>query len=502
MNIDPDFELSADMRLIELQRASLGLAPPTKTSWQSRATQDAGIVPDGGDLTPQARSALVTVMLTATPSSGVIPGAVITATLAVANEGANAAKSLRVSVPVPGGAGYRPGTFVIDGRPATEEQAEQFFHDGVAIGDLAPGSRRTFVWKLGVRLGATPVILSPSVRAVGSGVVGAKTLSVTRKERPAQAFATELERADPALYSPKPLIPVEIPADELPFYELDEEEQIVQEAADAALSSAAPPIVKPEPEPVVVAPEPEPIAAELSLATEAEGRSAEALLEEEPRSARSAVVLYAKFDRATISFFDRTFNGSKAPTILSHCIFASALACSTDADGDDALLLKKHLDAQSQILHRAQLHEKLGKKEPISEYAGQMLAALDNLQPVPVEKVTPPVGALFLETELTEPTLAVLAKINEDRERWDFVKARQLTLALQAQRVAGIDADAPNSAALENALRVYAQTAMTTLQKLFVRLRIDRTTGVLFQTDPQLDSAARALVAAFAGAVA
>jgi hypothetical protein len=42
---------------------------------------------------------------------------------------------------------------------------------------------------------------------------------------------------------------------------------------------------------------------------------------------------------------------------------------------------------------------------------------------------------------------------------------------------------------------------MTTLQKLFVRLRLDRTTGVLFQTEPQLDAAARALVSAFKNAL-
>ena len=484
MNVDPDFELSADMRLLELQRASLGLAPPNKTSWQSRQGSDGGIVPNE-EAPPEARSAVIAATLAANPGSGVIPGAVVTATLTLANEGAAVAKSVRVAVPVPGGSGYRPGTFVMDGRPASEEQADLFFHDGVILGDIEAGSRRTFVWKLGVRLGTTPLIFAPSVRAQGAAIVGARALSVSRKERASAGFATELERADPALYSPKPLIPVEIPADELPFYELDAEEEIVHEAADAALSSAAvkpapapaPPVVQPEPPPIIAEPEPAPV------------------------PPREAVVLYAKFDRATIAFFDRTFNGTKAPTILSHCIFASALACATDADGNDPHALRKHLDAQSQIMHRAQLHEKLGKKEPISEYAGGLLAALETLKPTSVESVVPPKGALFLETELAEPTLAVLAKINEDRDRWDFVKARQLTLALQAQRVAGIDPNAPTSAALENALRVYAQTAMTTLQKLFVRLRIDRTTGVLFQADAQLDSAARALVAAFAAAL-
>jgi hypothetical protein len=149
-----------------------------------------------------------------------------------------------------------------------------------------------------------------------------------------------------------------------------------------------------------------------------------------------------------------------------------------------------------------QLHERLGKKEPIGEYAGELLAALRDLRPAPVAAATAIKDVVLLQNEVLEPTLAVIAKIEDDRARWDFVKARQLTLALQAQRIAGISSDNVAGAALENALRVYAQTTMTTLQKLFVRLRIDRTTGVLFLNEPQLDSAARALISAFRAAIA
>lgn len=498
MNVDPDFELSADMRLIELQRASLGLAAPAPTAWQSRTLGD-GMAGIGDEKPPEARSAVINATVAANPSSGVIPGAVVTATFSVVNEGAAAARSVVIGVPLPGGAGYRPGSFIMDGRGGNEERAEQFLGAGIALGDMAPGERHTFVWKLGVRLGTQPLLFSPSIRAGGAAIVGARTLKVERKDRASIAFVGEIERADPALFAPKPLIPVEIPADELPedelpFYELDAEETLVHEAADAALSSAAPPVVVPEPPPAVVAaerePQPEP------------GPEPEQEPEAEAAAPRVAVVLFAKFDRATIAFFERTFAGSKPPTILSHCIFASALACSTDENGVDKLGLRKHLDAQSQVLHRIQLHERLGKKEPITEYAGQLLADLDRAQPAEIQHVVAPKNALFLETELTEPTLAVIAKIHEDRARWDFVKARQLTLALQAQRLAGLDPNDPASAALENALRSYAQTAMTTLQKLFVRLRIDRTTGVLFQTEPQLDIAARTLVGAFKNALA
>jgi hypothetical protein len=513
MNLDPDFELSADMRLLELQRASLGLSAPTKTTWQSRNTSDAGMLETDEKL-EVPRSAVLAVEATATPASGIIPGAVVTVTLSIANEGAVAARNVIAAVPVPGGAGYRQGSFVADGRALGEEYADRFLHDGFAIDEIAPGTRRTFVWKLGVRLGNGPLVIAPSVRSGAAAVVGARTLLVSRKDVALAAFAAEIERADPALYAPKPLIPVEIPVDELPIYELDDEEAIVYEAAQGALSTAAPavePVLRQAQDDTDAQDDNSLVPSVPSERSESKGQDDTVVAEPEdaiivpaPELAvvpREAVVLYSRFDRATVSFFDATFNGSKSPTILSHCIFASALACATNADGEDTLGFKRHLAAQSQILHRVQLHERLGKKEPIAEYAGELLATLDGLTPTAVERATAIKDIVLLETELAEPTLAVLAKINEDRERWDFVKARQLTLALQAQRMISLGPDSAAGAALENALRIYAQTAMTTLQKLFVRLRLDRTTGVLFHNDTHLDATARSLIAAFRNAL-
>lgn len=501
MSQDPEFEISADMRLLELQRSALGLTAPDRTRWETRYTAESS----PGLETPleevKGRSAVLSVEATAAPSSGVIPGAVVTVSLSIANEGATPALNIVAAAPLPGGGSYRAGSFLRDGRSSRDDEAEHFFGNGVLIHVLAPGARATFIWKLGVRLGTKPLVIAPQVRAEQGAVIGARPLSIGRKDQSASLFSAELSRTDPALYEPKPLIAVEIPADDLPFYELDAEEEIIHEAVDAALSSqprsdevesSAPPesliqVPTNELRAVSAAPDPQTYVSETKPETT-----------EPPRE---AVILYSGFDRATVSFFERTFNGSKAPTILSHCILGSALACSVDAEGNDSLALKRHLDAQSQVLHRIQLHERLGKKEPIAEYAGQLLAALDRIRPVPLQTGSFGSDVIMLETELSEPTLGVIAKIQEDRDRWDFVKARQLTLALQAQRVAGLAPDSPAAVALENALRVYAQTAMTTLQKLFVRLRIDRTTGVLFQNEPQLDVAARALVAAFAAAL-
>ena len=474
---EPDFELSADMRLLELQRSALGLSAPERPAWETRLSTEPSF---GMDEPPQlARTtAVLAVELHANPDRDVIPGTVITFSLSIANEGNVDAFDVRVAVPRPAAAAYRHGSFVRDGRAAPDDDVEDFFGSGLSIKQLAPGSRATFIWKLGVALGVKPLWVSPQVAAETGAVIGARPLNISRKRDTATAFAGEVSRAEQSQFDPKPLIAVDIPADELPIYELDEEEQLVYEAADSALSSAA---VHAVPEPV---PEPEPVAEPVV----------------EPPPAREAVLLYAAFTPATLAFFERVFNASKPPTILQHCIFGSALACAQTDTGDDTAALKVHLAAQSQVLHRISLHEKLGKKAPIAEYAGELLADLEALSSAPVGS-SPSLDAtgLTLATELAEPTLNVIRKISEERARWDFVKARQLTLALQAQTIA--HADESRRAAVENALRAYAQSSMTVLQKLFVRIRIDRTTGLLFQTEPALDASARGLLAALSAAM-
>ncbi len=490
MNYDPDFELSADMRLLELQRSALGLAPHDRSSWETRYSGEdiSGIETSQRSAArePEAppSNAILSVEARAKPPGGVIPGAVVTLSLSIANDGAATARGVVAGAPLPGGATYRTGSFLYDGRSAPDDFAEHFFGAGLAIDELHAGSRATFVWKIGVRLGTAPLLLVPQVRATEGAVLGAKPLTIPRKITGTTVFTTELSRADESLFEPKPLIPVEIPVEELPFYELDEEEELVHTAAETALSTAAPKEVAPQPPPP----------SEDVAVVEPPAKPAE--------PAREGVVRYGKFDRTTLVFFERTFLGSKAPTLLQHCIFANALACANEPGGTDRAGLKRHLDAQSQVLHRIVLHEKLGKKEPIAEYAGELLADVNGFSPeaIPREQRAIASESVALVAELSEPTLAVIARIAHERDRWDFVKARQLTLALQAQRANLADDSA--SAAIENALRVYAQVSMTTLQKLFVRIRIDRTTGLLFAQEPTLDAAARSLLAAFATAIA
>lgn len=471
---EPDFYLSADMRLLELQRAALGLQAPEHADWENRAVAEGQNVPE--DPIEAPTGAVLNLVAVAVPSSGVIPGAVVTLTLSIANEGVAPARSLLVSVPLPGGASYRNGSFVRDGVPAFDEIAERFMGAGLELGDLAPKSRATFVWKIGVRIGARPLVIAPQIHASGAAVIGASAISISRKPASAEATVAASVLAQPS-QPPAPIVPVDIPVPDLPFYELDETEREEYEAP----AVVAEPVRVAEPEPAAVA------------------AVAPPSVEVPHVPSREATVLLGTFDRPTLSFFDRVFRGTKAPTILQHCIFGAALASTRSyRDGADTAGLKEHFDAQSQILHRIVLHEKLGRKEPIADYAGTYLARVAGLtaEPVAAPALSSGPTQLVFATELSEPALAVLRSLDAESARWDFVKARQLTLALQAQRLVGGDATEAQRASVENALRSYAQAAMTTLQRLFVRIRIDRTTGTLSLTDAELDRRAVELLEA------
>lgn len=498
------------MRLVDLQRAALGVPSPERSAWESQAHTEGSPQPEAPE--ERLESAVVAVELTANPPGEVIPGAIVTLALSVASEGAAPARNVRICVPLPGGATYRNGSFVRDGRPLLDDAADEFFGNGTLVESLQPKSRVTFVWKIGVRLGNKPLVIAPSVSAEDTAVVGAQPVMISRKTETQTGFAAEVQRFDRALYdAPQPRSATE----ELPIYELDEEEVIEHEAAAAALSPTAeyqppmePPLQpvpppdqpgEPLPPPSQPAPVPEPGVPEQEpfvppppeQPPDVEPAAAA------PAAVREAIALYGRLDRPSVAYFERIFNGSKPPTLLNHFILGGALACTRSFEGNDVAGLKAHLDAQGQLLQRIVLHEKIGKKEPIAEYAGKMLARVDQFVPAPVPEISAPddTNVLVLQVELETPTLGVLAKMQEDSARWDFTKARQLTLALQA-RALSANAPAERVEDAENALRGYAQTAATQLQRFFVRMRIDRTTGLLFARDETLDAAARTLVTA------
>ena len=461
MRREPDFDESADMRLVELHRAALGVPSPPRGVWESRVQTEGTAVEAEG--VQELGSAVIAVDVAANPAGDVIPGAIVTLSLSIANDGVSDARNVCVAVSLPGGATYRNGSFFRDGRPLLDDAADDLFGNGTRIPAIAPKSRVTFIWKIGVRLGNKPLVIAPAVSADDTAIVGAQPAIVSRKPGAESGFATQVQRYDRALFDERP------PSiDDLPIYELDPEEALEHEAADAALSPPAPhaeyrPPMEPPQQPIAPPSQPEPApppdqpAPDPEPGVPVEEPSIPAPPEQPPDiepAAREAVVLYGRIDRPSLAYFDRLFGGTKAPSLLNHFILGGALACTRSLEGGDAAGLKQHLDAQGQLLQRIVLHEKMGKKEPIAEYAGSMLARVDQFIPAPVPQMAPQEDAnvLLLEAELDAPTLGVLRKMQEDSGRWDFTKARQLTLALQARRV-GAKADAARIQSAEDALR-------------------------------------------------
>lgn len=215
----------------------------------------------------------------------------------------------------------------------------------------------------------------------------------------------------------------------------------------------------------------------------------------EPQApAREGVVLYGCIEPANVAFFERVFERAQQPSLLDHCIFASVLACTQTAQFAGVAGLQSHLQAQLQLLHRIALHKKLGKHEAISGYAGTLAEGTGRLDRAPIAHPPALGDAVVLYTELSDPALGVINNIVQDAERWDFVRARQLTLSLQAQHVLGFDES--KATALHGALRTYAQRSATALHKLFVRVRVERTTSAVIVPEPALDEAARLVLAA------
>jgi uncharacterized repeat protein (TIGR01451 family) len=503
---EPDFDASADMRLVDLARATLGVPAPARGSWESvMHAEGASVDPEP----PQKlASAVLAVETVATPANDVIPGAIVTLTLSIANEGVEDARGVRVSVPLPGGASFRNGSLVRDGRPLFDDAADEFLGSGILVGTIASKARVTFIWKIGVRLGNKPLVVQPSVRAQASAILGAEPAIVSRRAGVPGAFGSQISRSATG----------EIPAaDDLPIYELDEEEVVEYEAGIAALSSTTaqaeyvPPFEPPlQPVPPPDQPEPAPPPSQPSPVPDPGVPAPEPMIPEPPTqppdvepaahaapAPRQGVVLTGRIDRPSVAYFERIFMTNNSPTLLNHFILGGALACTRPLRGGDVAGLKVHMDAQGHILQRIVLHEKLGIKEPIGEYAGTMLARIDQFVPADVMRLAPPddPNIVLLETELEAPALGVLSRMQEDGSRWDFTTARQLTLALQARRIC---ARAPEDRvrAAEDALRAYAQTCATQLQRFFVRMRMDRTTGLLFARDEKLDAAASTLIAA------
>jgi hypothetical protein len=477
---DDRFERSADMRLMDLQRTRLG-APAPRLDWERLG----GALPHGGappDDAPEARGPLLSAILDAQPRGGLIPGAQVTVSLAIVNDGSAGIAGIRAVLPLPAGLRLVPGSLRIDAADRDDEVAEDLLGGGIALAPIGPGERRTVVARFAVESGLDDVVLLPHVRADdGTGITGPRGLRLTRGAH-------------------RPLDVARAP--ERPFYELDDDEVALEAEPpdEPALAPAPPPsavVVQPpehfepvlpplpEPEPE---PEPEPVAAPAApLGPQA--------------IANGSFVLEVTLDRPRIASLRALFTG-KPLGMLAHYLVLNALATRRPLDGDgDTVALTAFLETQERLLSRALISTRLGK--PIAPES--VAAPLPAFPPDLPERdgafalAPAPDGAVTLVRAFRPSEVAFIARTLTNESAHPFLRAAQFFVGL-APGDAAVDDDQARARASATFLS-YATQAAASISRIFLRAKLARSVALFRDSDPELDAAGKAALACIDGLI-
>ena len=231
---------------------------------------------------------------------------------------------VNIAAPIPTGAAYRPGSLKHDGRDA-DDIYEDLFGEGFKLGKVIAAGRSALTWKLDVLAGTTDLVLSPTVQAAVP-VISARPL-VLRRGKMAGAFRADLDAATANMQS----VPTTHEDVEAPFYELNEEEEIVETAVLSAISTTP------------VAP----------------------VIEEAPAPPRP--MLYRTLRPGDLSFVERLLDAPLG--LLPHFVLSNLLAVATAGDGSDPLGLAAFVDREAALLGRLKVAARLGKPLQLEENA-------------------------------------------------------------------------------------------------------------------------------------
>ncbi|HXP93260.1 MAG TPA: hypothetical protein VN905_07295 [Candidatus Binatia bacterium] len=501
------FERSADMRLVELRREQLGIAKAPEAMWQSRAVADLPFGP-AVEAAPVESGAVLTLQATASPKSGLIPGAIVTVGLSVVNEGDKAARAAIARLPLPAAMEYRPGSLQIDGRDATEEAADALFGTGLDLGTLAGAQRVTVLLKLAVKAGVDDPLIAPSLTCSGTAVAGAKALRLERSIA-RTAFAAKVEQS----------------TQEQPFYELEAEESIPYEAVEAALAPIVPPsVVKPpaaapllaappapstKPDgplvdpgvpaaPAAPPPPPAPPAVKPAVPKVSPGWAAVAPERPAEPTLLSEPTLTTVLEKAKIATLGQFFSAARSFGMAAHYLLLSALACTRtlprEGSGDE---IAAFFSAQDALLTKALIAKRLGKTVTLSDVAAPMPAFPPAFPPsCALPGPQDAKNGVILYRSFTVSELDFVGRAVANTGSPPFTRAGQLSVGLCAKRV--IASDPARAQACEGALVAYAASASSEINRLFVRARLDKRTDLFGPSSAQFDAHARAVLSELA----
>jgi hypothetical protein len=456
VDIEALFERDADSRLLERRRRTeLGLAPHVPTSLSTASEFGAESI-DPGRAAPSRRPALLRVELDARPSRELIPGAVATLVVTVANDGDVPVDDVLLRLAVPPEAEPVEGSFTRDDAPI---DGETLLGEGQRIGAIAPSRAIRVRFALRVLPGTEALDVAVHASASAVPAVGTPTLRLQRR-----AGHTAYEQ-------PKP------------FYELEDGEHDEEPALPATGPPSAPvrlvDVLVDEPlvQPAIEQPEFE------QPAVTVEADTPESLVVSEPATLARAVTL------ERVRALERFYAGG-VPHGLATLALLAATACSSGPLGE-ALRLEPFRASVAEALPRALVAARMGKPTP-PVVTREVLDAIE-------AEASGPAGGIAFETptltaRLDERDFTALQNVLR-RDLDDlFLRGMQVLLAIAPRTIEGVDADRVLHATA--ALSAFRLGAGAWLMRVTVRRSVDRRYDPLTADDDALRDAGAALVTA------
>jgi hypothetical protein len=449
------FDRDADSRLLERRRATeLGLAPHAPARSFTPAQFGAESIQQDDSSTVAPRPASLRIALEARPHRELIPGALVTVVVTVANDGELAAREARVRLLLPLEAEPVAGSFA---RDEITIDGAALLGEGMPLGTIAPASVTRLRFALQILPGTEPLDVVATATAPGTPAVGAPALRLQRRSGHA-AYAT-----------PKP------------FYELDEDEHDEELARLADLPepqrvldavSDAPAIPPAPDEPAANAPDESPVALEPPPAPK-------------PLPAPAVTTLIRPITADDLRALDRIFGGG-VPHGLAALAVLTNLACDGGPLGA-ALGLGPFRASVAAALPSALVAARMRKPSPpvVSR------SALDAIRSDgETDAAAPPLAGPTLVVPLHAHDLDALRTVLRRDLEDLFLRGMQVLVAIFPREVHGVG-DAHRCAEALSAFRV---TVSAWVMRVTVRRSVDRNYDPLTAEDATLRDTGAALV--------
>ncbi|MGB8265505.1 MAG: hypothetical protein WCE44_04225, partial [Candidatus Velthaea sp.] len=219
-------------------------------------------------------------------------------------------------------------------------------------------------------------------------------------------------------------------------------------------------------------------------------------------TAHGGFVLQVTLDRKRHGSLAALFTGERRSGMIAHYLVLNALATRDPLDAQgDAAAIGAFLAAQERLLSKALITSRLGK----TIIPENVAAALPPFPPEIPERsgrfeLTPaPAGAVTLVRAFRPAEIAFIGRTLANESAHPFLRAAQFFVGLAPGDAALADAEARGQ--LAAALASYAAQAGAAISRIFLRAKLARSVSLFRESDPELDTAAKAVLAALEGAL-